>query len=207
MYHDFEVSMEEFPYISFVPDKKTIMRRLGSQKATFPAGLDADIDALISKARSAFFVKGRAKMCSLQKIGEDIIEIEGCAVESRLLSKMLKDSANAYLMCATIPQRFVDAISAALNDSEGLKAIVYDAYASETVDGALDVIMERKNAALMRTGQKLTRHRFSAGYGDLDICWQKPFYDMLGMESLGVIINEQFLLSPEKSVIAVAGVE
>ena len=199
--------MEEFPYISFIPDKKTIMRRLGSQKATFPVGLNADMDVLISKAQSAFFVKGRAKACSLQHFGDDIIEIDGCTVESRLLSKMLKESSRVYLMCATIPQRCVGEISIAMRNSEGLKAIVYDAYASECVDGALDVIMERKNAALVRTGQKLTKHRFSAGYGDLDIHWQKNFYDMLDMGSLGVIINEQCLLSPEKSVIAIAGVE
>lgn len=199
--------MEEFPYISFVPDKKTIMRRLGSQKATFPAGLDADIDALISKARSVFFARGRAKGCSLRRIGEDIVEIDSCPVESQLLCRMLKDSSSVYLMCTTIPQRYVEEISIALRNSEGLKAIVFDAYASECVDGALGAIMERKNAALMRTGQKLTKHRFSAGYGDLDIRWQKNFFDMLDMGSLSVVINEQFLLSPEKSVIAVAGVE
>ncbi|MEL7604302.1 MAG: hypothetical protein AAGU77_14185 [Bacillota bacterium] len=199
--------MEEFPYISFVPDKKTVLRRLGSQKATFPAGLDADIDALIAHARSAFFAKGRAKLCTLERSGEDIIVIDGQAVESRLLSKMLKDSTGAYLMCATIPQRAVDGIGEAIRADEGLKAIVFDAYASECVDGALDVIMERKNAGLKRTGQHLTKHRFSAGYGDLDIRWQKVFYGMLSMETLGVHINDQFLLSPEKSVIAVAGVE
>jgi len=199
--------MEEFPVISFVPDKKTILRRLGSQKATFPAGLDADIDALIAQAKSAFFAKGRAKLCSLELHGEDIVKIDGQAVKSRLLSKMLKDSRQTYLMCATIPQRAVDGISEAIRAGEGLKAIVFDAYASECVDGALDVIVERRNAGLKRTGQHLTRRRFSAGYGDLDIRWQKVFYDMLSMETLGVHINEQYLLSPEKSVIAVAGVE
>ena len=199
--------MEEFPVISFIPDKKTILRRLGSQKATFPAGLDADIDALIAQAQSAFFARGRAKLCSLARESEDIIKMDGQAVESRLLSKMLKDSRQAYLMCATIPQRAVDGISEAIRAGEGLKAIVFDAYASECVDGALDVIMERRNAGLKRTGQHLTKRRFSAGYGDLDIHWQKIFYNMLGMETLGVHINEQYLLSPEKSVIAVAGVE
>jgi len=199
--------MEEFPYISFVPDKKTILRRLGSQKATFPAGLDADINALIAQAQSAFFAKGRAKFCSLALEGESTVLIDDQAVESRLLSKMLKDSRGAYLMCATIPQRAVDGISEAMRHSEGLRAIVFDAYASECVDGALDVIMGRRNEALRRTGQRLTKHRFSAGYGDLDIRWQKVFYDMLNMETLGVRINEQCLLSPEKSVIAVAGVE
>jgi hypothetical protein len=199
--------MEEFPYIPFIPGKKTVMRRLGSQKASFPAGLDADIDELLAQAQSAFFVRGRAKVLSLTRADEDSLDLGGCVLKSRLLCNMLKQSSAAYLMCATIPQRYVDSIGETIKRGEGLKAIVFDAYASEAVDGALDVIMERKNAVLKRTGQRLTRKRFSAGYGDLDIKWQKPFYDMLDMGSLGVIINEQYLLSPEKSVIAVAGVE
>jgi cobalamin-dependent methionine synthase I len=84
---------------------------------------------------------------------------------------------------------------------------VFDAYASEYVDGVLDVIIARKNEALRRTGQKLTKHRFSPGYGDLDISYQKVFYDLLDMQTLDVTINENYLLSPEKSVIAIAGVE
>jgi Vitamin B12 dependent methionine synthase, activation domain. len=120
---------------------------------------------------------------------------------------MLRESSGAYLMCATIPQRHVDSIGEAIRRGEGLKAIVFDAYASEAVDGALDVIVERRNAVLKRTGQRLTKRRFSAGYGDLDISGQRPLYDMLDMGSMEVSINEQYLLSPEKSVIAIAGVE
>ena len=66
----------------------------------------------------------------------------------------------------------------AINAGEGLKAIVYDAYASEFVDGALDWITSHKNASLKRTGQHLTKHRFSAGYGDFritsyNVCYTK----------------------------------
>ena len=199
--------MEEFPYISSVPDKKAILRRLASQKASFPAALDAEIDALTAKARSAFFARGRAKGCSLELTGRDTLRIDGQIVESELLARMLKSSSSAYLMCATIPGRLVDSIGEAMRSGEALKAIVFDAYASECVDGALDEIMVRKNAALRRTGQALTHRRFSAGYGDLDIRWQRIFYDMLDMASLDVQINGNCLLSPEKSVIAVAGVE
>ncbi len=199
--------MEEFPYIPFVPEKRIVMRRLGSMKASLPAELEADIDALLKQAQSAFFITGRASTVSLSHTGGNSVEIGGYHVPSRLLSNMLKSSSAAYLMCATIPNRYVEAIGEAIKRGEGLKAVVYDAYASEAVDGALDVIVERKNASLQRTGLKLTRKRFSAGYGDLDITWQKPFYDMLDMPSLGVVINEKYLLSPEKSVIAVAGVE
>lgn len=199
--------MELFSYIPFVPDRKTVMRRLGSQKAVFPAELDSEIDALLKSAKALFTVRGKALAMPSRVSDDGTLYINETLVESKQLAKLLKSSREAYLMCTSIPEREVERINEAILAGEGLRAIVYDAYASEFVDGALDVMTARKNAALKRTGQRLTRHRFSAGYGDLPIQYQKVFYDMLDMGTLGVRINEQFLLSPEKSVIAVAGVE
>ena len=199
--------MELFSYIPFVPDRKTVMRRLGSQKAVFPAELEHEIDALLKSAASSFTVKGKAVAVPARISSEGILYINETPIESKQLAKLLNGSTEAYLMCASIPRREVEQINEAIGKGEGLKALVYDAYASEFVDGALDVIIARKNAALKRTGRHLTHHRFSAGYGDLDIKYQKVFYDILDMATLDVALNEQFLLSPEKSVIAVAGVE
>lgn len=199
--------MELFSFIPFVPDKKTVMRRLGSQKATFPAELEQNIDALLKSAETAFTVKGKGISVPVRVSAEGILYINNTLIESKQLAKLLANSIEAYLMCASIPRRDVEKINAAMTAGEGLKALVYDAYASEFVDGALDIIIARKNTALMRTGHQLTHRRFSAGYGDLDIKYQKVFYDMLDMGTLGVTLSEKFLLSPEKSVIAVAGVE
>jgi hypothetical protein len=199
--------MEVFPYLPFVPDKKTVMRRLGSQKASFPEGLSSEIDALLRQAASAFSARGKAAVFPLEHIDDAHIVISGVPVESPMLTRLLEKSTSAYLMGASISARDVDRISQAMQAGEGLKAIVFDAYASEYVDGTLDVIIARKNEALRRTGQKLTKHRFSPGYGDLDIRYQKVFFDLLGMQTLDVSINENYLLSPEKSVIAIAGVE
>lgn len=199
--------MEVFPYLPFVPDKKTVMRRLGSQKAQFPAGLENDIDIYLTQARSAFSARGKATVCALRHIDDGHVEIAGGAVASPLLARLLAGSSAVYLMGASIPERDVDKIGRAMRAGDGLRAVVLDAFASEYVDGTFDVMMARKNEALRRTGQRLTKRRFSPGYGDLDLHYQKVFYDLLGMETLGVKINENYLLSPEKSVIAVAGVE
>ncbi|MGI5848919.1 MAG: hypothetical protein ACOX8Q_02440 [Christensenellales bacterium] len=199
--------MENYPYIPFVPDKKTVMRRMGAHNAGFPLGLEREIDQYLIKARSAFAAMGRADMYDIRYIGSDSIAFEGHKIESRLLSKLLSGSSQIYLMCAAIRKRDVEKISIAMENGQGLIALVFDAYASEYVDGVLSVMMNRKNEMLRRTGQHLTKKRFSAGYGDLDIRYQKIFYDLLDMETMGVKINEQFLLIPEKSVIALAGVE
>jgi hypothetical protein len=199
--------MEVFPYLPFVPDKKTVMRRLGSQKASFPAELDNVIDAYLRQAASAFAARGKAAVYPLEHIDDAHIRIEGIIIESPMLVRLLSSSSSVYLMGASIPERDVAKIGQAMQIGEGLKAIVFDAYASEFVDGTLDVIVARKNEALRRTGQALTKRRFSPGYGDLDLKYQKVFYDLLSMQTLDVTINENYLLSPEKSVIAIAGVE
>ena len=199
--------MEVFPYLPFVPDKKTVMRRLGSQKASLPAELSDNIDALLRQAESAFTVRAKAAIFPLEHLDSAHVSIAGAVVESAMLARLLEKSSAAYVMGASIPAWDVEKISEAMLAGEGLKAIVFDAYASEYVDGVLDVLIARKNEALRRTGQKLTKHRFSPGYGDLDIAYQKVFFDLLDMRTLDVTINENYLLSPEKSVIAIAGVE
>ncbi len=199
--------MNNYPFIPFTPKIEIVTRRMGARKGSAGADLSEEIGEYYKKAQSAFSVRGRADTCDLKHIAEDTVEIAGHSVESRLLSKMLKNSVDAYLMCATIPKRDVERINEAIEKGRGLMALVYDAYASELADGALDIMMRGKNEALRRTGQKLTVKRFSAGYGDLDIKYQGVFYRMLDMKTLGVEINDSFLLIPEKSVIAIAGVE
>jgi hypothetical protein len=188
-------------------DKKAVMRRMGVMKADFSENLARDIDEHIKAARAHFTVRGRAATFDIEKTAPNRFILASHEIESALLTRMLSGSSKVYLMAATIPQRAVDEISAAMGSGAGLKAVVFDAYASEYVDGALDVMMERKNAMLKRTAQKLTKRRFSAGYGDLDIGYQKVFYDLLDMQTMNVSINDKCLLTPEKTVIAVAGVE
>ena len=198
--------MQNYPFIPFVPDLKTVMRRMGSQKAVFPEALKRDIDSYYKKAQSAFRAAGRSAIVSIAHISQDEIVVGGRPVKSAQLKRLLKNSSSACLMCTTIRQRDVDKIGEAMSNEQGLLALVLDAYASEYVDGALDVIMDQKNMMMRQTGTRLTKRRFSAGYGDLDIQYQKVFYDLLGMQTLNVQINDKFLLSPEKSVIAIAGV-
>ena len=199
--------MENYPYIAFVPGRKTLMRRLGAQKADLSVQLEDDINSYIKKAQAIFSVRGRAEVFGIRHAAADKIILEGHEIVSPMLSRLLGGSEKVYLMCTTIPKKDVEKIHEAMGDGEGLKALVLDAYASEYVDGALDVIMDKKNMMLKRMGQKLTKRRFSAGYGDLDIRYQKVFYDLLQMQTLDVEMNEKYLLIPEKSVIAIAGVE
>jgi cobalamin-dependent methionine synthase I len=85
-------------------------------------------------------------------------------------------------------------------------AVVYDATASEMVDAALDWIMDYFNQQIRREGKKLLSRRFSAGYADFQLDNQQVIYQKLQMEKIGVAINSNFILRPEKSVTALGGI-
>lgn len=86
------------------------------------------------------------------------------------------------------------------------EAVVVDAAASEMTDSALDMVMALVGQIISPRGQSLTKMRFSPGYGDFDITHQREFYRLLNAQDFGITINEAYMLIPEKSVFAIAGV-
>ena len=142
--------MENFPYLPFVPNRKTVLRRMGSGKAQFPEALSKDIDRYLRRAQAMFHPAGKAAVFDFRHNGKGMLQIGSAMVQSALLAKMLDGSRKAYLMCASLPASEVAKISEAFGANEGLMALVLDAYASECVDGALGEIMRIKNAALAR---------------------------------------------------------
>ena len=86
-------------------------------------------------------------------------------------------------------------------------AVVYDAVASETVDAALGWMTDFYRNMLRRESLTVTKNRFSCGYGDFKLENQKAIYDLLQLNRFGVEITPGFILVPEKSVTAIAGIK
>ena len=54
---------------------------------------------------------------------------------------------------------------------------------------------------------KSIRPRFSAGYGDLDVSFQKEIFGVLDChKKIGLTLNDSMLMSPTKSVTAIVGI-
>jgi cobalamin-dependent methionine synthase I len=49
--------------------------------------------------------------------------------------------------------------------------------------------------------------RFSPGYGDLPLTFQRDLYRELSLDELGIRITEKCILYPQKTITAVIGVE
>jgi hypothetical protein len=198
-----------YPFIPFKPSEKSVLRRLGYNKdIQIDESMMLQTKEMIDKAADLCLPKARAVILPIiEKDKEYIILGEILKIKSEKLSSMLKNSEEVLLMGATLGTRLVDRINLEIKSGDPVFAVVLDAYASQCVDESLSYIMKTQGLKDFRLGTKITKHRFSAGYGDLNIKYQKDFYDILNLSDIGIYINESFMLSPEKSVIALAGLE
>ena len=189
--------------------KAAIYSRLGYRKnhTQIPGQHLKRIELYIDQALDLIELKGSALVLSVADIDDKTVRLgKGIVFESAHLARMMTGCREILLMGATAGDRIMKEIlsdAAADNLSRG---VVLDATASEMTDEALDWIAGYVNQGLRRNAKKLTERRYSAGYGDLALENQKIIYDLLMMEELGVRITESYLLVPEKSVTAIAGV-
>lgn len=162
----------------------------------------------INKGLMLCNTKGVFGTFKIEKRDEESVELDnGVVLKSKSLSKLLSNSMDVVLMASTVGKEIVDRIVDEINNNNASFGVVLDAVASETADAALDWMVDFINKMIRREGKKLTKMRYSPGYGDLPLSNQKLIYDVLNLERLGISITERFMLVPEKSVIAIAGVE
>lgn len=124
-------------------------------------------------------------------------------IESGAVCGLLEDSGEAYIMCITAGAALADAVKAHSAEGDTTRALVVDAVGSELVEEAADEVCRY----IERTAAVSLTKRFSPGYGDWDLSGQAELDKALNISRIGVTLNEAFLMTPEKTITAVAGVE
>jgi hypothetical protein len=199
-----------FDSIPATPKRQMILARLGHNST----------QTVLEREQAEFLEKGIQRglaLCRLQgayarfKIAartEASVTLEtGETFASASLAKLLANSGEVLLMACTAGKPPMEAIAAELENGNAALALILDATASQKADAGLDWLEEFMEKLLLREGRCLTRHRYSPGYGDLALSNQKIIYDALGLQKFGLELTERFLLIPEKSVLAIAGIE
>jgi len=203
------MKIEYFNQIALSVPKDKIYSRLGFAKGV--TKLDDkqrdQVEGYIEKALEIVELKGAGAILSINKIETSkIILAEGISFVSESLAKFLVDSKEVLLMAATAGSKIVEVISQDSAGKDITAAVVFDAVASEMTDGTLSWIINYFNRQLSRENKQLTSRRFSAGYGDFSLDNQKVIYDLLKLGQLGISLNDKYILTPEKSVTALAGI-
>lgn len=198
-----------FQSITVPVPTKGIFARLGFRRdhTQIPPGHREMVEAYINEALELIELKGVARLLSIETIvGAEIRLNTGCILRSKQLAGMLRGCNEVLLMGATAGSRIIDEIQRDTTADNITRGVVLDAASSEMTDEALDWIMGYVNQDLRRRAKRLTKRRYSAGYGDFALENQESIYDLLMMHELGVRITREYLLIPEKSVTAIAGI-
>jgi len=199
-----------FENINIVPPREQILRRLGYKKGKThisPAQIK-DIDLSIENALIEIQLQGAAsRIPILRKMESETVLSSGQTFTSAQIAVLLARSDAILLIGATAGPKIVEKIAQDSARNQLTQAVVLDAVASEMTDAALDWIIRYCNHEFSRENKRLTKSRFSAGYGDFPLENQKWIYDALMLHRLGIRLSENFMLIPEKSVTALLGVE
>ena len=125
-------------------------------------------------------------------------------VSSEKLSQVLDGCSYAVIFCATAGIG-ADRLIAKYSATSPSLAIYCDAVASERVEALSDAF---EDAILCDLGADAElRPRFSPGYGDLPLDFQKDIFRALRPEKyIGLTLNDSLMMSPSKSVSAIIGV-
>jgi len=198
-----------FDSIRIKPPFNKFYTRLGYRKnmTRLLSGQKKDIERSIKEALLLVDLKGAALRLKIENTFEGKIQFNrNIVLTGRSITLFLKNSEEALLMGATCGNEIINSIHNKSKNNDLATGVVLDAVASEMADSALDWIMNYFNQIIKRENKSVTKRRFSAGYGDFDICNQKKIHSLLKLNKIGIKINKNYMLIPEKSVTAIAGI-
>lgn len=190
--------------------RRQIYARLGynKHKTTMSKEQEVSIKNEIDVAVSYCSLQGVYEIIRIKENDGKKVRLSNDIVwESAKLSKMLSQSNSVILFAATAGVDIVKKRNLFNEQGEMTKAIIYDAVGSEMAEGAIDWIHKMLTTQYITKGKKVTKMRFSPGYGDLALDNQPIIFNQLNLKLLDMKISDSNILYPEKSVTAIAGIE
>lgn len=125
--------------------------------------------------------------------------------DSTDLIKNLSGARSAVVFGASIGME-IDRLIIKYGRISPLKALVFQAIGAERIESLCDVFCEKLGEKYKKNGLYL-KPRFSAGYGDFSLEYQKDIFRVLDCpRKIGLTLNESLVMSPSKSVTAIIGI-
>lgn len=117
-------------------------------------------------------------------------------VDSKDLKKHLEGCDKVILFAATVGIE-IDRLIARYASVSPTKSLIFQAIGAERIEALCDEF-----------NSEFVGSRFSPGYGDLPLEFQKEIFKVLDCpKRIGLTLNESMLMSPTKSVTAIIGVK
>ena len=186
-------------YSSPQVNKKEVLRYAGVKSEV--DSVNSIINECLIESKSKLIYKVCYVLVDV-KIDEDIIDFGFSKVRSKSLAKNLSSFNKAIIFSATIGVE-IDRLIAKYNVVSPVKALIFQAIGAERIESLCNVFNED-----IKGQYKEIAPRFSAGYGDLNIEFQRDIFKLLDChKKIGLTLNDSLIMSPSKSVTAIIGVK
>lgn len=188
----------------FSVDFHEIQRYLGYQNAEPEPIIKKQIETITDEVLSALNCYACYHLCDIF-VANDTIDFGVFSVTSHDLSRKLSGCRKAFLFCATIGAG-VDRIIAKYSQTAPSAAVIAQAVGAAAIESFCDWMCRR---LVEKQGDKRIslRPRFSPGYGDFPLSYQKEIFRVLDCaKHIGVSLTESLMMTPSKSVSAVIGI-
>jgi len=139
------------------------------------------------------------------KKADDLISLGFSETSSKDLSTALGDSKKVLVFAATVgilPDKLISKYS----KISPTKAVLLQAIGAERIEALCNAFCKERAEFYEKSGLKL-KPRFSPGYGDLSLNFQKDIICALNCNKLlGISLTDSLLMMPSKSVTAIVGI-
>ena len=168
-----------------------------------------ETDALVERCLAEASDKLTYKVCycrlPIVSRSESLIDFSFATVESRDVAKYLDRCNEIILMSATVGIE-IDRLILKYSRLSPSSAVCMQAIGAERIEALCDSLCDELKSSLKQEGKTL-KPRFSPGYGDLPLSFQKDIFRVLEPEKrIGLTLNTSLLMSPTKSVTAIIGI-
>ncbi|MGO4988602.1 methionine synthase [Gallicola sp. Sow4_E12] len=183
-------------------NRNEVLKYLNYQGSEIPPEIDALIDASLDEVSEK----------STAKYTYSVFELEGTALKGTNftlpgedIKVLLKDCKSVILMGATLGLS-IDRLIHMTEFRDLSKSIVLDSCASAAIEAVCNEINKDLIVEYRKKGFYLT-DRFSPGYGDMPLSFQRDFSKILNLsKNIGVNLSSTDLMIPRKSVTAIIGI-
>lgn len=181
-------------------DKKQALRFMGCKSEPLGEELEKLYLECIKMVKKECSFKAVWRKSSVSFVGGDTVEFDFGKIASASLCKNLEGCKSAFVFAATAGLG-IDRLMLRYKQLDPAKAMVISAIGSSCIECWCDKI----NAVI--TEGKLSKPRFSPGYGGVELKHQKEVLDFLdGQRSVGITLTDSFFMTPVKSVTAFIGI-
>ncbi|MBE6644151.1 MAG: Vitamin B12 dependent methionine synthase activation subunit [Ruminococcaceae bacterium] len=184
-------------------DKRAALKYAGA------CGEDDRLSSLIDECFDEIAEKLSYKLCyaefPLTRV-ENSLDFGFAKVTSAKLSARLSDCDRVIIFASTLGIE-IDRIISRYCVSSPAKALIMQAIGAERIEALCDLFSSLQRENGLRAGL-MTTERFSAGYGDLPLGFQRDVFRVLDCpRKIGLTLNGSLLMSPTKSVTAIIGIK